>query len=678
MRRLRKQYNPHAVREGGPTGGRLSLALAATPYAPRSCDDDRPWPVVNGPPTGASSVRQFRQFLLRSRAARERPPSPPPPPVATADDHHRETTLAASVPGQDALTLLSFSRRASMIGAMERSRSRSREEREMMDERSPRRFDDDHDKTATRQQHLPSVSRSSSDADRSPTTAQRHPSRSSPPKRPLHPPRVDHDNARETVTRRVLDRSFRYPLDFSAGVALRERVLLPTLRSRADHPRRLSEKESGIRLSRLFRGERVWTVDPRTANDATTAPAEVRRCDARDATELAAWYADGGDRYLPGTDSTWSDWWATRCRSPDPSCEMLKLVTPSNGDDGEVVLGVVYYERNVADALSPRRPRTTLLRGLRTRPDANPEVARRCRCRRRPPNATNDDDADAARDESHRRLMITLVTAVIARSLLCGTSGIGVNATKSPMEEDFWIRIFGEPAALREDDGRRYYAMRGEERFRFLRAEFERQIDLEDASRRAMVAESTNATQTVVKSLPLPRPRIPPPRAQQLPPPPSSQQSQQKPQQQPHGRPSPETVVTRTTTTGTTEPPRYGMPGVVLTNGVAARVPTEPPRPIHGQHPVSRPPHVALRNGSVLYKTMREGNGNGSVVYKTTRDGNGNGNMDNHGGTANGHYDKNPPPLPQHPPHARRRGDEPPPPPQVPYRRNVNVRTYSV
>ena len=298
---------------------------------------------------------------------------------------------------------------------------------------------------------------------------------------------------------------------------------LPTLREK----RPLGEKDAGVRLGRFFRGGRVWIDLSSSASDKNDrnggvgpiVAASVRRCDARDAPTLASWYEEGGDKYLPNTDRSWSDWWETRCRSPDPSCEMLKLVGDDNidgvGDLGEddsdgpssSVLGVVYYERNVADDVLPNRPRTTLLRGVRVNPDLNPEAERR----RRGAGDRGDDGRRVHNVGDPREgIVAALAMAVLARSLLCGTSGAGVNATKSETEEGYWRRLFGEAVVLREDDGRRYYASRGEDRFRSLRREFERQLDLESDAERRTTRTTTTTTTT--------GPTAPPPASDARPP----------------------------------------------------------------------------------------------------------------------------------------------------------------
>lgn len=83
----------------------------------------------------------------------------------------------------------------------------------------------------------------------------------------------------------------------------------------------------------------------------------------RDAPVLASWYNNnqgnqsrkgksgkgGGDRVLPYTSRTWSDWWIQRCGSPDFGCEMIKLVVVEEEGGEEIIIGVAYFERMVWD-----------------------------------------------------------------------------------------------------------------------------------------------------------------------------------------------------------------------------------------------------------------------------------------------------------------------------------------
>lgn len=221
---------------------------------------------------------------------------------------------------------------------------------------------------------------------------------------------------------------------------------------------------------------------PEYTLDATLPfSATIQRCTAEDAKILASWYYDLGDKYLPDTSPSWSTWWENKCRFPDPACEMLKLVLPlsspssssnSSQDNKEIIIGVAYYERNVLDYMLNDR-RTTLIRGIRTNPRHNPAVIQRSQLR-----SSNNEASNLYSYDTPNEISTLLFTAVLFNSLLCGTSCLGVSAMKNEQIEKFYQSLMGEAIAFRNDDGRKYFVMEGEDRFLFLRKEFEKQWNM--------------------------------------------------------------------------------------------------------------------------------------------------------------------------------------------------------
>jgi len=254
--------------------------------------------------------------------------------------------------------------------------------------------------------------------------------------------------------------------------------------------------------------------------------ASIQLVDKDDAKTLASWYDNHGDKVLPNTSAEWSDWWKYRCGNPDPGCEMAKLVMnedfhvdngkaedekKKNGSGDkqkkENVLGVVYYERNVLDrypssfktkpitsedcgapkcnnTVTDNKEKkvqdkdsndndkegkeeqhniyTTLLRGIRISPHINREVARRSSLSKSTEKVSNMAQYSDI-------VTKTLLQFVLFRALLCGAKCLGVTSAKSETAEEFYDDVFGLPLCIRDDDGRRFYRMEGDERWRVLR-----------------------------------------------------------------------------------------------------------------------------------------------------------------------------------------------------------------
>lgn len=155
---------------------------------------------------------------------------------------------------------------------------------------------------------------------------------------------------------------FRHPIDYAAGMAVRDRVLAPVLsellpgkeareEAAADGRSGSREEELESRLADLIDGfalgTGVWVERIGVGGEGRAVRARIVPVGHEDAPLLASWYRM--DKCLPQTSKLWSDWWIRQCGSPDGGCEMVKLVVEGGNDGGEDVLGVAYYERSVLD-----------------------------------------------------------------------------------------------------------------------------------------------------------------------------------------------------------------------------------------------------------------------------------------------------------------------------------------
>jgi len=371
------------------------------------------------------------------------------------------------------------------------------------------------------------------------------------------------DPDRESASSKIKkhqDPDFQYPIDFAAGLILRQKLILPILKSSTMSSEK-DFKALNIKLmstfSQFMRGEQIYVVLPnhdvncdmkkkskrknahfllhehnlgdpektdnpkkrhhsdlnecidsnmqksgiekkqKTKSEALLTSlgsenqsvnnkkiekilnfARIQRCEGKDAKTLSLWYHQLGDKYLVETCPSWSKWWENKCRIPEPSCEMIKLVLTSSSssdsdhdqheDETDTIAGVIYYERNVPDKMR-NGDRSTIIRGIRLNPQFNPEVINRSQLI--PSKVVTDTSAV-------NEIVTSLCTNVIFNSLLCGTSSVGVSSHKNEMEEKYYKEVMGDAISFREEDGRKYFMMKGDARFEFLRSQFEKQIDL--------------------------------------------------------------------------------------------------------------------------------------------------------------------------------------------------------
>lgn len=246
-------------------------------------------------------------------------------------------------------------------------------------------------------------------------------------------------------------------IEYAAGVELRTHVLEPVL---ADFPN-ASQSETTRLLGMNSRGELLLVTD----SEGRVQQASMERIRTQDEAMFANWW-DTGDKFLPFTDQTWSDWWIRRCHLFDPGCEMYKLVTR-----GGETLGVVYFERNIVDHHEfGDKGRIALIRGMRVAPSVNPEVTQR---KSLAAEGTENDNAGAA----HKRIISLLVTHVLYMSVRYGSNAVGVNCPKIPETERFYQSFMGDPLAF-DESGRRYYRLRSEGRWKALCEAFHQQVQL--------------------------------------------------------------------------------------------------------------------------------------------------------------------------------------------------------
>ena len=269
--------------------------------------------------------------------------------------------------------------------------------------------------------------------------------------------------------------SFKYPLDFSLGLAVRHHVLLPCLAISDSSNDRAAESLYIDSIKSLFSGkvfvkeirerqvQKVSAKETYTDIQSRSVPATIQVCNSNDSFTLANWYKFKGDKFLRYSSQEWSDFWEQKANVPDVDCEMIKLVTNSPKSE---VLGFAYIERSIVDQNVPGGTRITLLRGLRVSPTSNIDAKRRSFLA--PPN-------ERSLLPKYRDVAETLLMAVIIRSFMYGTTAIGVNSVKDDHVENFYSTYMG-PALCFSNDGRKYFRMHGMARWNIIRKHFLNQV----------------------------------------------------------------------------------------------------------------------------------------------------------------------------------------------------------
>jgi hypothetical protein len=257
--------------------------------------------------------------------------------------------------------------------------------------------------------------------------------------------------------------SFKEPIDYAAGLALRNAIIQPLLK---EVPKELRPEVPHL-VSLHYLGNCVYIYG------GTTGVLEVKVdfVTRYDSSNIASWW--GLDKVLSYSSLEWSEWWTQKCCQPDPGCEMIKLVLLS----GEI-LGVAYLERNTTidhhntATGKHEKIKISLVRGIRVAPPFNLEVKRRI-------NVVSDSPSLAEEEPlAFRGIASALLTHMICSSLRYGSLCIGVHSEKNEMAEQFYQRHFGAPLRISDRDGRQFFLMTPEAKWKFLRGIYRRQISM--------------------------------------------------------------------------------------------------------------------------------------------------------------------------------------------------------
>jgi hypothetical protein len=258
---------------------------------------------------------------------------------------------------------------------------------------------------------------------------------------------------------------FKEPIDYAAGLALRNAIIQPLLK---EVPEELRPEVPHL-VSLHYLGKCVYIYGSSTG----VLQVKVEFITRYDSANIASWW--GLDKVLSYSSLEWSEWWTQKCCQPDPGCEMIKLVLLT----GEI-LGVAYLERNTAidhhNTVTGKHEniKISLVRGIRVAPPFNMEVKRRI-------NVISDSPSSLAEDEqplAFRGIASALLSHMICSSLRYGSLCIGVHSEKNEMAERFYQRHFGAPLRISDRDGRQFFLMTPEAKWKFLRGIYRRQISM--------------------------------------------------------------------------------------------------------------------------------------------------------------------------------------------------------
>jgi len=296
-----------------------------------------------------------------------------------------------------------------------------------------------------------------------------------------------------------------YVMDYAAGIALRNGVLLPLLEK--DYSSEIKDLMS-LQLGRFYRGDRLLKLtkpcetekNPSNSNNDQFLTCRIENISASDAPSLSSWFysplsRSGGDRFLPHTDILWSEKWERRCLGDgsyyNPDHEMIKLVIDlSDGRESttSIILGTAYLERHSLDpalecTLLPGceplvdLPRATVIREMRVAPYCNPAVLERYKyCYE---NICCDSDNDGLKLQllplNHLDIMSYMFDNILNRSLVYGTSGVTVLCPKQTEFEIFYKSNMGKPWAM-DENGRYLFRSHGKDRMNAIQRGFQRHI----------------------------------------------------------------------------------------------------------------------------------------------------------------------------------------------------------
>mmetsp|Transcript_10264 Transcript_10264/g.22788 ORF Transcript_10264/g.22788 Transcript_10264/m.22788 type:complete len:701 (-) Transcript_10264:75-2177(-) len=272
---------------------------------------------------------------------------------------------------------------------------------------------------------------------------------------------------------------FKFPTDFAAGRALRQKVLLPLLPN--------ADATDARVLGMFFRGEVVVLLSP--SNNPRSVPvakmAKITRVWPSDVRSVLSWY-ECGDVMLPHTTEDWHKDWMRYIISPDQGCEMLKITVVHEAEDeefgaqedfdSEEIVGLIYYERNVPYRTNINGDneslRATMINDIRIHPEYNIEVLERMRSY----HDCNTRHRVISRVQNKRRLhydniVTSLVASVIMRSLLCETVAVGFTCPKISNLEECFGQIMGKYKRISKS-GNKFFVLERNNRWDIVRKQF--------------------------------------------------------------------------------------------------------------------------------------------------------------------------------------------------------------
>lgn len=300
---------------------------------------------------------------------------------------------------------------------------------------------------------------------------------------------------------KVNETRFKYPLDYALGVAVRYHVLLPCAGDK------IGTRDEALCVSvikNLFHGDLFVTelaamqsanscddsklVLPHAENSeifTRLVLAKVEQCCRNDSLTLAQWYRFKGDKFLSYSSLKWSEYWERKCRSPDVGCEMIKLMT--NTSKKPQLLAVAYIERSVNDNLT-NEP-MTMIKGIRISPSCNMDALRRSQLN---PGVSSP----AMIIPKFKDVRDIILNAVLLRSLIYGTKGVGIFSEKDEISDTFYRRHMG-PAISFSEEGRKYFCVRGPSRWKLIREQFQNQLmnSIEMSAIASSTSDSTRKAQ---------------------------------------------------------------------------------------------------------------------------------------------------------------------------------------
>lgn len=296
-------------------------------------------------------------------------------------------------------------------------------------------------------------------------------------------------------------------MDYAAGLALRNGILIPMLSRKIDGPVEATELTSD--LGNYFRGHRVLVVqDPDQVDNGNFVTVKMTNISPKDSSVVRSWYANsifqgGGDKFLSYSNEAWSNEWIDRCKDIESGVEMIKLVSTipqSSSSTREILLAIALVESNtisstteglllskdtsaikaLSESIESQHnrslPRSTIIHGIRLAPFCNPDVSNRAsfcldhiQARSISVDETHNFPLLPCR---HTDLLAYLLEHILNRSLLHGTSNIIVHCPKQTMFENFYRSTMGEPV-VQDENGRYVFHLASKDRMNAILNGFE-------------------------------------------------------------------------------------------------------------------------------------------------------------------------------------------------------------